>query len=52
MEMLRLTVLDQGYQVDISPPYFQHQIKGILEKNSTKAIEFKALVCHKPFYCF
>ena len=33
MEMLWLTVLDEGYQVDISPAYFQHQIKGILEKN-------------------
>ena len=25
MDMLRLTVLDEGYQVDISPAYFQHQ---------------------------
>ena len=38
MDMLWLTVLDGGYQVDISPAYFQHQIKGILEKKAMKAI--------------
>ena len=48
MATLRLTVLDDGYQVDISPAYFQHQIKGILEKNFTKAIEVKALVFQSP----
>ena len=48
MATLRLTVLDEGYQVDISPAYFQHQIKGILEKNSPKTIEVKALVFHSP----
>ena len=48
MDMLRLTVLDEGYQVDISPAYFQHQIKGILEKKATKAIEVKALVFQSP----
>jgi len=48
MATLWLTVLAEGYQVDISPAYFQHQIKGILEKNSTKAIEVKALVFHSP----
>ena len=36
--------MDDGYQVDISPTYFHNQIKGILEKNATKAIEVKALV--------
>ena len=41
MTALCLTVLDQGYQVDISSAYFWHQIKGILE-NSTRAIEVKA----------
>ena len=41
MTALCLTVLDQGYQVDISSAYFRHQIRGILE-NSTKAIEVKA----------
>ena len=39
MATLRLNVLDGGYQVDISPAYFQHQIKEILEKNSTKSLE-------------
>ena len=48
MDMSRLTVLDEGYQVDISPAYFQHQIKGILEKHATKAIEVKALVFQSP----
>ena len=48
MDMLRLTVLDEGYQVDISPAYFQHQIKGILEKHAMKAIEVKALVFQSP----
>ena len=48
MSTLQLTVFDEGYQVDISPAYFQRQIKGILEKNSTKAIEVKALVFHSP----
>ena len=41
MTALCLTILDQGYQVDISSAYFRHQMKGILE-NSTKAIEVKA----------
>ncbi|KAL9985513.1 hypothetical protein ACROYT_G007928 [Oculina patagonica] len=48
VETLRLTVMDQGYHVDISSAYFQHQIKGILEKDSTKAIEVKALVFQSP----
>ena len=34
MDILQLTVLNEGYQLDIWPPYFQHQIKGILEKNA------------------
>ena len=33
MDMLQLTVLNEGYQLDIWPPYFEHQIKGILEDN-------------------
>lgn len=45
---LRLAVLDQGNHVDISSAYFQHQIKGILENNSNKAIEVKALVFQSP----
>ena len=46
---LRLTVLDHSYQVDILPAYFQHQIKGVLERTySTKAIEFKAVVFDSP----
>ncbi|CAB3991458.1 Hypothetical predicted protein [Paramuricea clavata] len=40
---LRLTIQEDGLEVDLSPTYFSHQIKGILAKSKTisiKAIEF------------
>ena len=38
MTSLRITIRDDGLEVDLSPTYFCHQIKGVLSKDKTNSI--------------
>ena len=46
---LRLAVVEDNLEVDLSPSYFNYQIKGLLEKEKTVTVKASCLillVCH------
>ena len=45
---LRLAVVEDKLEVDLSPSYFNYQIKGFLEKEKTNAITVKAFMFDSP----
>lgn len=45
---LRLTVLDNGHQVDISPTYFPVQMKAVLQNQQNSTIQVKVINFNSP----